>query len=147
LWLTHYVDAVNFEPKELEPLTNFRPNVKIKEKKTLFLFDEYEQKLNDFLFVDQFAGRGLRESPPDSLRREIMNRRDFITSKIVIVKNHWAWNWYYFTFPSIKYLSFSNDMKLLKVNAREGYASGHEFIYLNKNGTWIEIGEEGSWNE
>lgn len=117
-----------------EFVTNFSPKCNLDNQKFVYLTDEYEKILKDFL-DDQLSWE------------EVLKRYEFLNKFTKISPGHW-FEWHFITHPEVYGIDFDFDLKSARVDFRIRYEGG-EATFENSTSenswelqeshlTWIE---------
>jgi len=151
---TFKTDSLNFDMFErkdslvqsIDSIINFRPAIKLKQAKTLYLLPEYDVAINQFLGNEHYplgTGGIMNPSTPKDSSAE---RLDFLNKKLKIIYGHWGGYWHIETNPEVFSIDFNNDRTIAKVNYRLVYQGG-EAMYKKENGKWKFVNAHLTWIE
>ena len=132
-----------------DSITNFRPPILIKDKKTLFL------SFNDQFLIEEFVLDSLNHlSGNDKNIMEKYNRfyelsyerLDFLRPKIGVMHGHWG-GIHALTLPSISLIIFNEGLWLAKIHYRNTWCTGGEALYFRLGNKWFKLLKRQSWIE
>ncbi len=135
---------MNFAKRD--SIINFRPPIDLDKSKVLYLTDEYDKALNDFLGSESTElGEGNLMNP-SMPKGNSEKRYEKIRSFIPVLHGHWGGYWHLDTHPSVENIVFNNTMTKAKVEFRVGYQGGEatlekkgkEWLIKESRATWIE---------
>lgn len=151
---TYKTDSLNFGIFDVkdsliestDSIMNFRPEIKLKQAKTLYLLPEYNVAINRFLGNEHNplgTGGIMNPATPKDSSAE---RLDFLNKKLKIIYGHWGGYWHIETHPQVFSIVFNKDRTLAKVNYRLVYQGG-EAIYKKVSGRWNFLNAHLTWIE
>ncbi len=124
---------LNFSKKNL--ISNFRPQITSESKNVLYLTDEYEESINDFLgkeSMDPAQGDTLQSSQNQSNKRKI----ELLKQYIPILHDYWGRIWQLETYPYVNRIIFNKSITKARVEFYVGFQSGQALLE-KKGNKWI----------
>ena len=124
----------------------FRPQVSFPNKKIVYLTDEYEKILDDFL-GDQHVDLGTENIMQVAYAKdESRQRMEFLMKAAIFFYGHWGGYWQYETYPKASSIIFDREMQRAVVFFRCVYEGGE--VYLEKkDGEWTIYSGRLTWME
>ncbi len=151
---TYKTDSLNFHIladtdaliMSKDSVVNFRPELKFKQAKPLYLLPKYEVVINKFLGSENYPLGTGGIMNPSRARGESAKRLKFLNKKLSIIHGHWGGYWHIETHPKVFSIDFNNDRTIAKVNYRLVYQGG-EANYIKQNGEWKLNNADLTWIE
>jgi len=137
-----------FERKDslISQIENFRPPVRIGNKKAVYLVPNYDALLNAFLGNTHLPlGSGGIMNPARS-KRESAKRQKFLENFIKIWYGHWGGYWQLDSYPAANSIIFDKNMKYALVTFTMVYEGGEALLKSN-NGKWELVSAKRTWIE
>lgn len=127
-------------------IIDFRPDIKLIGKKTLYLIGDYYKTVNQFL-KNEFdsLGTGGIMNPAQS-KGVSKNRQGFLKRHIKVIPGHWGGYWHIETLPEVNYILLDTDLKRAKVYFRL-VNEGGEADFEKTDSGWKMIKSELTWIE
>ena len=124
----------------------FRPQVSFPNKRIVYLTDEYEKILDDFL-GDQHVDLGTENIMQVAYAKdESRQRMEFLMKAAKFFYGHWGGYWQYETYPKASSIIFDREMQRAVVFFRCVYEGGE--VYLEKkDGEWTIYSGRLTWME
>ncbi len=130
-----------------DTIIDFRPELNFKNGvKTLYLTENYEYALNDFLGneYDPLGTGGIMN--PASAGGSSYEKQQFLNNYLKIIYGHWGGYWHLETHPEVYRISFDENMNNATVYFRIVYEGGeanltkqdNEWTLLSSRLTWVE---------
>ncbi|MEZ5357904.1 MAG: hypothetical protein R3F48_03675 [Candidatus Zixiibacteriota bacterium] len=105
-----------------DTLKDFRPDIRIGEKKILYLHSKYENALEDYL---RHSGR-----------YNNCDKRYFISDKVQITLDNWGCDYLYETLPRIYNVIFNETLSKAVINYQPRHGYGAEVEYIRSETGW-----------
>lgn len=124
-------------------ITNYYPNIKIKNKTILYLTPEYDSLINKFLGTEQIevgVGGIMNTAKPTG---ESAKKSNFLNTYLTIIHGHWE-GWEIISHPYISEIEFHKTYKKSNVNFTLIYEGG-ETKFKRIFGKWRKINSKMTW--
>lgn len=137
-------------------LKEFRPEIKVAEKRVLYRNDARITVLASFLVGeptdadDQWQQSNgddqLDELEAEEKQSPRKRRTRYLNSNLNIIPGHWGNGWHFSTHPEVHHVILSKDLDVAIVYFREGYEGG-EALLEKKEDKWRIVEKEFFWVE
>ena len=114
-------------------INHFRPPLKIDKKEVLYLEEEYDESLNQFLSTN-------------SGEQESQKKRCFFKPYADLLPGHWGKYWHIDTHPSVEFILFNDSITKARILFRYGYQGG-ETTLVKANSDWKITASKSTWIE
>ncbi|MEZ5357905.1 MAG: hypothetical protein R3F48_03680 [Candidatus Zixiibacteriota bacterium] len=112
-------------------IDDFRPDIKCRGKKVLYLSDKYLEAVTSFYKSGGFFGK-----------------REFLLPKMKVQPNHWSMKFYYYvTFPDVHEITFNESLDQARIIYRATFNTGRYAIYERSNSGWLMVKDVEKWIE
>jgi hypothetical protein len=147
------LDETEFEVDKMliysDSITNFGPPIEIRNKKTLYLIEKYENILDSLLMqdVEDSLMKGeINQEYYDKICLEIDRRLEFLKPKVAIIPGHWG-GIHILTMPIIHIIVFERSIHWAKILYRDSWWTGAEAYYIRIGNSWLKIIQRRTWAE
>lgn len=140
IWEILKPDFSDAEPNIVaeDSVITFRPNLKLKNKKVLYLTDKYDSSITRFI-----DGHFNIFQQPDTLAHY---KLQFLKKKIWVLPGHWG-GIHIETLPLVQSIVYNKQLWLAKVYFRATWYSGGDALYVRLGNKWFEIYKRENWWE
>jgi hypothetical protein len=119
-----------------ELISNFRPPINTEFKNVLYLTDEYEESINDFLGIESTGIEAGGIMKPSGTQGKNNKKCELLRSYIPVLHDYWGRNWHFETYPYVNRIIFNKSITKAKIDFYVGFQSGE--ATLQKVGkSWI----------
>jgi hypothetical protein len=139
-------DDYNWRKSGRDSIDNFRPPVHTDKTKVLYLTEEYEKSLNQFLGNESTEVGSPDIMSPSRAAGTSEQRYEMIGPFIPVLHGHWGGYWHLATHPDVEIILFNQALTKARVIFRVGYQGGEATLIKtgsrwtieNSKATWIE---------
>ena len=122
-----------------QKLWDFRPELKFKNAKLIYLKPELDSAINRFLNHQYIPLGDNNLMIPAEPKLETKKRKDFLSKELKILYGHWGSYWHLETHPEIEIISFNSKRDSAFVSYRIRY-SFWSASFVKQNDKWILSG-------
>jgi hypothetical protein len=122
-----------------EELKDFRPGIRAKDVRILYLSEACTRTLNYF-FNEQNGHYPCLDYQIDATDWYILrSKEELLAKKIPLAPQHWCIGFHYYSFPHLNNLVFFKDLRRVKIVTRDGFNSGRYLEYQHTDTGWTEV--------
>ncbi len=129
------VNEIDWNNSRKNLISNFRPQITSESKNVLYLTDEYEESINDFLGKESIESDQVETVQP-SQNQGNERKIGLLKQYIPILHDYWGRTWQLETYPYVNRIIFNKSITKAKVEFYVGFQNGQ--VLLEKKGNkWV----------